>query len=201
MVLSEGLTKLQAAKDPKDQPHRVVQRQDRVDHVISCDPTQGQHPAYLQRPLVREDGWLREPWGKKQWEEWGGAQTALEGPARRSGSPGSGLHSQGSEALERWSSMGPVGAFREDTLDWSSEAEFQSSGFQWLFTGQRQDSGTDHSNNTGGQSSARCQNQRAGWVSEVKFESQVRLGVMSAEGFRGWARTAGRPHRWSPRCR
>lgn len=47
VVLSEGLTKLQAAKDPKDQPHRVVQRQDRVDHVISCDPTQAQHPAYL----------------------------------------------------------------------------------------------------------------------------------------------------------
>ena len=117
VVLREGLTKLQAAKDPKDQPHRVVQRQDRVDHVIRCDPTQGQHPAYLQRPLIREDGWLREPWGMKEREEWGGARTALEAPARRSGSPGPGLRGQGFEAPEKWSSVGPVGGLGEDKLD------------------------------------------------------------------------------------
>lgn len=35
---------VQATEDSKDKPHGVVQRQDRVDHVISCDPTQSQHP-------------------------------------------------------------------------------------------------------------------------------------------------------------
>ena len=32
---------------------------------------------------------------------------------------------------------------------------------------------------------ARRHNQRVGWVSEVKFEAQVKLGVRAALGFRG----------------
>lgn len=61
----ERLTKVQATEDSKDKPHGVVQRQDRVDHVVGCDPTQSQHPCHLQHPLVGEDGGLGEPWGEE----------------------------------------------------------------------------------------------------------------------------------------
>lgn len=61
----ERLTKVQATEDSKDKPHGVVQRQDCVDHIIGCDPTQSQHPCYLQHPLVGEDGGLGEPWGEE----------------------------------------------------------------------------------------------------------------------------------------
>lgn len=48
---------------------------------------------------------------------------------------------------------------------------------------------------------ARCHNQRAGWVSEVKFEAHVNLGSEQHKGSEVRARVAGHPHQWSLRCR
>lgn len=68
-VFRKGLTELQAAEDPKDKPHHVVQRQDCVDHVISCDPSQRQHLAHLQQSRMCDNGRLWEPLGM-EWAGW-----------------------------------------------------------------------------------------------------------------------------------
>ena len=84
----------------------------------------------------------------------------LGSPEEKRGEEGrAGPQAQGFEALERWPAW--VGFHR------GSADEFQRSGFQRLFTGQRQGSGTDHSDNTG------CQRWGQGSQSRGK------------EGFRG----------------
>ena len=84
----------------------------------------------------------------------------LGSPGEKKGEEGrAGPQAQGFEALERWPAW--VGFHR------GSADEFQRSGFQRLFTGQRQGSGTDHSDNTG------CQRWGQGSQSRGK------------EGFRG----------------
>lgn len=166
-VLREGLTEFQAAKDPKDKPHHVVKRQDGVDHIISCDPTQVEHPAHLQHPLMCEDGWLWEPWGRTERE--GGWQKA-----HRDGPPWVGLHSP-AWGLQKTAKYGHlwVGSGRTK-LTWASEAEFQNSVCllsrgkllaPWITLEVR--------------AQARCDHQSAEWVSEVRFEAQVKLGVRS----------------------
>lgn len=47
-TLREKLTKLQAAKDPQDQPHDVVERQDCVDGVIASDPAERRCVAHVK---------------------------------------------------------------------------------------------------------------------------------------------------------
>lgn len=84
---------------------------------------------------------------------------------------GVGLRGQGLEALRRCSSMGISGWAQGRKIGFgvqrvNSKAQV---GFQWLFTGQRQDSGTDQSKHIGGQSSGQVSQSKG----RMGFRGQV----------------------------
>lgn len=111
----------------------------------------------------------------------------VKGQHKRDQHTGVCLHGQGFEVLRRGSSMRICGWVQGGQIGFGVQrlnSKVQL-GFQWLFTEQRQGSGTDHSDHIGGQSSGQV-SQSKGRVSEVKFEAQIRPGVRSAGEFRGW---------------
>lgn len=79
--------------------------------------------------------------------------------------------SEGLEALRRWSRMGICGWAQGRKIGFgvqrvNSKVQLE---FQWLFTGQRQDSGTDQSKHIGDQSSGQASSSKG----RMGFRGQV----------------------------